>query len=192
MVYRAGSTSALFAGIVLALIVLPDAWGDGAFAEETQSSTNSSANFAPNDPPGEWRRQARDYANTRYSPLDQITVANVKRLKIAWTFSDGVNFGHEGAPLVVGSTMYVVAPFPNVAFALDLSKPGAPIKWSYKPDPSPLAIGKACCDAVMRGWAFAKGKLIYNTLDDHTVAVDAEPGRKSGAPRWATSRMARQ
>ena len=31
-----------------------------------------SANFAPNDPPGECRSQARDYANTRYSPLDAI------------------------------------------------------------------------------------------------------------------------
>jgi len=137
-----------------------------------------SANFAPNDPPGEWHSQARDYANTRYSPLDEINAGNVKQLRIAWSFSDGVNYGHEGAPLVVGATMYVVAPFPNVAYALDLSKPGAPIKWTYAPDPSPLAIGKACCDAVVRGWAFADGKLIYNLLDDHTVAVDAETGKQ--------------
>ena len=39
------------------------------------------ANFAPNDPPGEWHSQARDYANTRYSPLDQITAANVAQLQ---------------------------------------------------------------------------------------------------------------
>jgi alcohol dehydrogenase (cytochrome c) len=145
-------------------------------AAENDSSAN--ANFAPNDPPGEWRSQARDFASTRYSPLDQITVDNVKRLRVAWTFSDGVAYGHEGAPLVVGSMMYVVAPFPDVAYALDLSKPGSPIKWTYAPDPAPLAVGKACCDAVIRGWAYARGKLIYNLLDDHTVAVDVQTGKE--------------
>jgi glucose dehydrogenase len=39
-----------------------------------------SANFAPNDPPGEWHSQARDYANTRFSPLDEINAGNVKQL----------------------------------------------------------------------------------------------------------------
>jgi glucose dehydrogenase len=70
-----------------------------------QSDSGASANFAPNDPPGEWRMQARDFASTRYSPLNQITVDNVKQLRVAWTFSDGVAYGHEGAPLAVGSTM---------------------------------------------------------------------------------------
>ncbi len=137
---------------------------------------------APNDPPGEWRMQAHDFANTRYSPLDQINLDTVKRLRVAWTFSDGAPYGHEGAPLVIDGVMYVVAPFPDVAYALDLSKPGSPIKWTFAPDPSPLAVGKACCDAVIRGWAYAKGKLIYNLLDDHTVAVDAKTGKEA----WRT------
>ena len=143
-----------------------------------QAGTGATASFAPNDPPGEWRRQARDYANTRYSPLDQIKKDNVGHLRVAWTFSDGTPFGHEGAPLVEGDTMYLVTPFPNVAYALDLSKPGSPIKWTYKPDPTPMAVGKACCDAVLRGWALANGKLIYNILDGHTVAVDAKTGQE--------------
>ena len=74
--------------------------------------------------------------------------------------------------------MYVVTPYPNIAYALDLTKPGAPIKWSFAPNPSPMAIGKACCDAVLRGWAYADGKLIYNLLDAHTVAVDAKTGKE--------------
>ncbi len=147
-------------------------------ATSAQNAPGANANFAPNDPAGEWRSQARDFANTRYSTLNQINLDNVKRLRVAWTFSDGAAYGHEGAPLVVGSMMYVVAPFPDVAYALDLSKPGAPIKWTFSPDPSPLAIGKACCDATIRGWAYANGKLIYNLLDDHTVAVDAETGKE--------------
>ena len=74
--------------------------------------------------------------------------------------------------------MYIVTPFPNVAYALDLTKPGAPIKWKFEPNPSPDAVGKACCDVVNRGWTLADGKLIYNLLDDHTVAVDTATGKE--------------
>ncbi len=133
---------------------------------------------APGTAAGEWHSQARDYANSRFSPLDQINTGNVDRLHTAWTFSDGAQYGHEGAPLVVGDTMYVVSPFPDKAFALDLTKPGAPTKWSFSPKPSQMAIGKACCDPVLRGWAYANGKLIYNLLDDHVVAVDAKTGKE--------------
>ncbi len=142
-----------------------------------RSSANT-ANFAPNDPPGEWHRQARDYANTRFSPLADINAGNVARLRVAWTFSDGTQNGHEAAPLVLDNTMYLVTPFPNIAYALDLTKPGAPIKWSYAPNPTPVAIGKACCDTVNRGGAYANGKIIYNLLDMHTVAVDAKTGKE--------------
>jgi alcohol dehydrogenase (cytochrome c) len=128
-------------------------------------ATGATANFAPNDPPGEWRRQGRDYANTRYSPLDQVNTGNVARLKVAWSFADGIPYGHESAPLVVGDTMYVVTPYPNIAYALDLTKPGAPIKWTYQPHPAPIAIGKACCDAVNRGPTYADGKLVFTLLD---------------------------
>src|ERR1044071_7364627 len=53
----------------------------------------------------QWLRPAKDYASTRYSDLGEITSANVKQLKLAWSFSTGVNRGQEAAPLVVGSTM---------------------------------------------------------------------------------------
>jgi glucose dehydrogenase len=143
-----------------------------------QSYSQATADFAGAGQPGEWTSQARDYANTRYSPLVQITAGNVGRLRLAWTFSDGTQYGHEGAPLVIGSTMYVVTPFPDTAYALDLTKPSPSIKWKFDPNPSPEAIGKACCDAVIRGWAYADGKLIYNLLDDHTIAVDANTGKE--------------
>jgi len=151
---------------------------DAKPAEKSGSFTGATANMAPGDPAGQWTRQARDYANTRYSPLTQINKANVARLRVAWTFSDGQMYGHEGAPLVVGDTMYLVTPFPNIAYALDLSKPGAPIKWVFQPNPDPRAIGEACCDKVLRGWAYADGKLIYNLLDANTVAVDAATGKE--------------
>ena len=150
-----------------------------ALADQPQAgATGATANFAPNDPPGEWRRQARDFANTRYSPLDQIGVTNVGRLKVAWTFADGIPYGHEAAPLVVGGTMYIVTPFPNIAYALDLTKPGLPVKWTYQPHPDPIAIGKACCDAVNRGPTYADGKLVFTLLDAEAVAVDANTGKE--------------
>jgi alcohol dehydrogenase (cytochrome c) len=148
--------------------------------EPLAGATGATADFAPNDPPGEWRRQARDYANTRYSPLDQVNANDVGRLRVAWSFADGIPYGHESAPLVVGDTMYVVTPYPDIAYALDLAKPGAPIKWTYQPHPLPIAVGKACCDAVNRGPTYADGKLVYTLLDGEAVALDAGTGK----PVW--------
>src|SRR5882724_12862210 len=73
-----------------------------------------------------------NYANTRYSSLDQINADNVKNLQVAWTFSTGVLRGHEGGPLVIGDTMYISTPFPNIVYALDLNEPGK-IIWKYEP-----------------------------------------------------------
>lgn len=144
----------------------------------TGATAPTGANWGAPANDGDWTMQARDYASTRYSPLAEINISNVATLRTAWTFSDGTLHGHEGAPLVSGNTMYMVTPFPNDAYALDLSKPGAPVKWKFSPNPTPTAIGKACCDVVNRGSQLADGKLIYNTLDDHTVAVDASTGKE--------------
>src|SRR3954469_20382336 len=86
--------------------------------------------------------------------------------------------GHEAAPLVVNNTMYIVTPFPNNLYALDLTKPGAPMKWVYQPAPTPASQGVACCDVVNRGASYFDGKIYYNTLDDQTVAVDANSGKE--------------
>ena len=125
---------------------------------------------------------AKNYASTRYSNLDQITIANVKSLKPAFEFSTGTLHGNEAAPLVVNNTMYIVTPFPNNLYALDLTKPGAPVKWVYEGHPAPSAQGVACCDTVNRGAAYYNGKIYYNLLDNQTVAVDAN----TGAEVWKT------
>ena len=129
-------------------------------------------------PAGEWSLPAGDYANTRFSTLDQITTANARNLKVITTVSTGVARGHEGSPLVVNDTMYVVTPYPNNLMALDLTQPGGALKWTYQPHPDPRAVGIACCDIVNRGASYADGKIIYNTLDAHTVAVDAQTGKE--------------
>src|ERR1700750_3522043 len=80
--------------------------------------------------PAEWAMPTGDYANTRYSKLKQINASNVGKLQVAWTFSTGVLRGHEGGPLIIGSTMYVHTPFPNIVYALDLNNDGK-ILWRY-------------------------------------------------------------
>lgn len=72
---------------------------------------------------------------------------------MAWSFSTGVSRGHEAAPLVVDNTMYIVTPWPNYLYALDLTKPSAPMKWVYQPNPTPASQDVACCDVVNRGAA---------------------------------------
>ncbi|HEY0293230.1 MAG TPA: PQQ-dependent dehydrogenase, methanol/ethanol family, partial [Hansschlegelia sp.] len=127
--------------------------------------------------PKQWGIQTGDYANTRYSKLNEITKENVKKLQVAWTFSTGVLRGHEGSPLVIGDIMYVHTPFPNNVFALDLNDNGR-IIWTYQPKQDPSVIPVMCCDTVNRGLAYADGLIILHQADTTVVALDAKTGQK--------------
>jgi len=129
--------------------------------------------------PKQWAIQTGDYANTRYSGLDQINKDNVGKLQVAWTFSTGVLRGHEGSPLVVGDIMYVHTPFPNIVYALDLNDNGK-IIWKYEPKQDPNVIPVMCCDTVNRGVAYADGKIFLHQADTTVVALDA----KTGEVKW--------
>jgi len=132
-----------------------------------------------NAPDGDWQMPGRDYSMQRYSPLAQINTANVANLKAAWTFSTGTLRGHEGNPLVVGNVMYVHTSFPNIVYALDLSKEGAPMIWKYTPKNNPDAIPIACCDLVNRGTSYhPSGKIFINALQGNLVAIDAKTGKE--------------
>jgi lanthanide-dependent methanol dehydrogenase len=136
--------------------------------------------------PKDWVMPTGDYANTRYSKLNQITAANVGKLQVAWTFSTGVLRGHEGGPLVIGDLMYVHAPFPNTVYALNL-KDENKIVWKYEPKQDPNVIPVMCCDTVNRGVAYADGKIFLHQADTTLVALDAKTGKfvwsvKNGDP----------
>jgi PQQ-dependent dehydrogenase (methanol/ethanol family) len=131
--------------------------------------------------PEQWAIQTGDYANHRYSELDQINRDNVGDLRVAWTFSTGVLRGHEGSPLVIGDIMYVHTPFPNNVFALDLANEGR-ILWRYEPQQDPEVIAVMCCDTVNRGVAYADGMILLSQADTTVVALDA----KSGEVKWST------
>lgn len=173
-------------------IVSPHAPGQGAMPRPAQYIQNS--NNAPLAPvpansvqvpaypgpvaaqDGQWTMPGENLADWRYSALDQITSRNVGKLQLAWTFSTGTLHGNEAAPLVVGATMYVVTPYPDILYALDLNKHGA-LKWKFNPHPDPSSQGVACCDTVNRGAVYGYGNIYYNLLDDHTVAVNAKTGK---------------
>ena len=140
---------------------------------ETSGTPASAVQEADRD----WAMPNKNMSATRYSGLNEINTENVSNLKVAWTFSTGVLRGHEGNPLVVGDTMYVHTPFPNIVYALDLTKEGAPVKWKYAPRQDPNVIPVACCDTVNRGLAYADGKLFLNQLDTTTVSLDAAGAR---------------
>jgi len=125
----------------------------------------------------QWVMPTGNYANQRYSTLDQINATNVSKLHPMWSFSTGVLRGHEGGPLVIGNTMYVHTPFPNNVFALDLNDSGK-IIWKYEPRQDPSVIAVMCCDTVNRGVAYGDGKIILNQADATTVALDAKTGKE--------------
>lgn len=176
-------------GVVVAALVAffvlrsgSDASADSERTPYNQPALTKMDAAASVHPDGEWHLPAGDYANTRFSDLAQITTGNVGQLKPAFTFDTGFRKGHEAAPLVVGSTMYLVTPYPNVVYALDLTKPNAPVKWRFDPKPNPKSQGIACCDVVNRGMSYDNGRLFMVTLDGQVIALDAN----SGAQVWRT------
>jgi PQQ-dependent dehydrogenase (methanol/ethanol family) len=123
----------------------------------------------------DWVMPTGNYANWRYSELDQITKDNVGDLQVAWTFSTGVLRGHEGNPLKIGNMLYLHTPFPNKVIALDLDQDGK-IAWQYEPKQDPDVIPVMCCDTVNRGVAYGDGKIFLHQADTTLVALDAKTG----------------
>ncbi|MEJ6022060.1 methanol/ethanol family PQQ-dependent dehydrogenase [Ramlibacter sp. PS4R-6] len=131
---------------------------------------------APDD--GAWVMPGRNHAGTRFSPLAQVTAANAGQLKLAFSMPTGIHKGHEAATIVAEDTMFIVTPYPNAVIALDLTKPGASVKWRFEAKPDPGSQGVACCDVVNRGAAYDKGRVFFNTLDNQAIALDAKTGRE--------------
>jgi PQQ-dependent dehydrogenase (methanol/ethanol family) len=154
-----------------------------AIADPTPNAgkTAASAANAPADD-GQWVMQAKNFASTRFSTLTEINPDNVKTIQPIVTFSLGVNKGQEAAPIVADNTMYITTAYPNYVYALDLTQPGAPLKWKFAPKPLPASQGVACCDVVNRGGSYDKGKFIFSTLDGQVIALDV----KTGKPLWRT------
>jgi alcohol dehydrogenase (cytochrome c) len=157
----------IFAGVSLA-----------AFAMVVASSVqaNDSVVKAVSDPNG-WAVAGHDYANTRFSPLKQITSENVGKLQLAYSLSLASLRSNESSPVVIGDTLYVTTSWgPKYVYAINAAT-GAQ-KWVYQPDIPDDVLQYACCDVNNRGVAYADGKIFIGRLDGKLTALDAASGKE--------------
>jgi PQQ-dependent dehydrogenase (methanol/ethanol family) len=124
--------------------------------------------------PGDWRTYNGNYSANRYSPLKQISRANVASLKLKWVFPISY-FGLEVTPLAADGEVYVTGP--NQVYALD-ALTGAPL-WHYSRPPSPGMVGDARL-GTNRGVALLRDKIFFVTDNAHLLALD----RASGNLLW--------
>ena len=123
--------------------------------------------------PGNWLMYSHTYNSWRFSPLDQISTANVKDLRVKWLFQGRHPEKFETTPLVVDGIMYLTRP-ENDVFALDAAT--GRVMWSYSHRNPPATYN--CCGKVNRGLAILGNRLFMNTLDMHVIALDARSGRE--------------
>jgi quinohemoprotein ethanol dehydrogenase len=125
----------------------------------------------------EWLTIGRDYAETRFSPLEQIDSGNVSRLGVAWQYDTDSLRGLEATPLVANGVLYASTPWTNV-FALDARTGRELWRWDARADR--VRGARACCDVVNRGVALYKDKVFVGVIDGRLAALDAA----TGALRW--------
>jgi alcohol dehydrogenase (cytochrome c) len=121
---------------------------------------------------GDWPMVRRTYDGWGYSPLDQITPANLDRLRPAWVFSTGVISGHEAAPIVHGGVMFVSTPNHRVT-AID-AKTGA-LLWRFIKETEDTVLA---LHSTTRGVAIYGNKVFFAANDAELVALDARTGEK--------------
>jgi alcohol dehydrogenase (cytochrome c) len=123
------------------------------------------------DEPQNWLTHSGSVLSQRYSPLTQITPANVKNLQQQWVFQARSLEKFEATPLVVNGVMYTVQA-PNDVVALDAAT--GRVFWVYSHTVSPQA--RLCCGRVNRGLAILGNTLFMGTIDGHVIAIDAVTG----------------
>jgi glucose dehydrogenase len=139
------------------------------------AAVNGSRLLAADVEPGQWLSHGRTYDEQRYSPLNQIDVATVGKLGLAWFADLDSRRGQEATPLVADGVLYVSTAWSKVkAFDAATGKP----LWTYDPEvPGEWAVN-ACCDVVNRGVALWEGKVFVGSLDGRLIALDAATGRE--------------
>src|SRR5271165_5010055 len=125
--------------------------------------------------PQNWLTYSGNLPGQRYSPLTQITPANVKNLELQWVFQARSLEKFEATALVVDGVLYTTQA-PNDVVAIDAVT--GRVLWIYRYAPSKDA--RPCCGRVNRGLAILGDTLYMATIDAHLLALDA----KTGVPLW--------
>jgi len=123
----------------------------------------------------EWISYNRDWSETRFSPLDQITTSNVNKLGLAWSLdipNVGTGTRQEATHLVSNGVLYSITPY-SLVYAVDVRT--GKILWQT--DPQASRSSSACCGVVNRGLALYEGKVIAPVLDGRIRALDMQTGK---------------
>jgi alcohol dehydrogenase (cytochrome c) len=131
--------------------------------------------------PTRWLLYSGDNTGQRYSPLTQLTPANVNRLTSQWTFqtdqspfmSTGRSGGLQSVPLVLDGVIYFAGAH-NVVWAID-ARSGRQI-WQYRRN-LPAEVMSTTGRAATRGLAMIGDRLFLGTLDAHAIALDMKTGK---------------
>jgi alcohol dehydrogenase (cytochrome c) len=121
--------------------------------------------------PHNWFMYRRTYDGWGYSPLDQITPRNVKKLIPVWSLSSGVTEGHQSPPMVNNGIMFVTTPHAQV---MALNAKTGDLLWRYK---RTLPEDLSQLHPTNRGAALYGDKLYVATVDCVLVALDAKTGK---------------
>ena len=175
---------AIVGGVVIGFANRPDA--ARPLPQQTAAAMGEASLF---DVGADWPAYGGTYSSRRYSPLAQITPANVDQLERAWVFETGDlpaqgaenKYGAETTPLKIGNTLYLCSAT-NVLFALD-ARTGQPI-WRHDPGVSDdwIPYTAACRGVVYYATPEADPasacatRIIEGTLDGRLIAVDARTG----------------
>ncbi len=141
----------------------------GLFALGKEYAPVTDARLA-NPEPGNWLMYRRTFDSHGYSPLDEINVDNVERLRPLWTFSTGLREGHQAPPVVNDGRMFITTPH-NHLIALDAAT-GEQL-WRYQRD---LPEDLSQMHPTNRGVGLYGTLVFMASADCYVVALDALTG----------------
>ena len=128
---------------------------------------------ATSAPDSDWAWYGRTSTEDHFSPLTQVSDANVSRLGLAWS-ADLDTFDSFTAPLEVGGVLYFGVGN-SVIHAMD-ARTGK-LLWQYDPEVWKVAGHKMRAGWGSRGIAYSKGRIFTGTRDGRLIAIDAKTGK---------------
>jgi quinoprotein glucose dehydrogenase len=124
----------------------------------------------------EWRTYGGNPEQTHYSKLDQINLANVRNLELAWTYDTGDAFdGSEMQcnPLIIDGVFYATTPKLRV-IALDAAT--GKLKWAFDPHEG-REYKRKSRNRGLSYWTDGKSARIYYAVQQWLYALDVKTGR---------------
>ena len=128
-----------------------------------------------NPEPHNWLMYRRTYNGWGYSPLDQVTPANIASLQPVWTFSTGSRRDHQSPPVVNDGRMFVTTPLDDGGLqVLALDAATGDLLWRFARELP--ANARRHRNKMNRGVALYGDRVYVGTVDAQVVALDAATG----------------